>query len=241
MLRVLLLLLVSVGVTINAAEQTRGWEPVSAGVILIRNVKMPQSPELDGYRLLGPQYRLGTAYAKAPPPWWLKMVDDAKIGDKWHPKDFPLAYAGEFTGKDGKGVLLVVQVSHAFTGDGYWSPGPVIYLVARVLARGENPPKLLTEQARAIGDSDGAFQNKRLYAGEANGRQIVFRTDGSGGLHSAEIAPGYSWSLTLGDDNALRFQKEETTSNSVASATTNRTQSIRAETNGAASTTGGRR
>ena len=238
-LRLLILALVIYSSGAKAQENLFRWERVPPGMILTRNFMVPQSPEKDGYRLLPERYRLGSkAYAKTPPEWWLQLVVDAKVGDKWHPKDFPLAYAGEFKSKDGTVVLLVVQASQAFTGDGYWSPGPVVYLVARVFSKKEGGLKLLTEQANSIGDADGSFQYSRLFAGEANGRRILFRTDGGRDFDSHEVTRKQDWALSLGDDNSLRFQKIEMKSDSEPVGAANGTQPSRSETNRTSSTAG---
>jgi hypothetical protein len=192
----------------KAQEPPVRWEPVPSGVVLTRNFMVPQSPEKEGFRLLPAKYRLGSkAYAKAPPDWWLQLVIDAKVNVKWHPKDFPLAYAGEFKSKDGSVALLVVQASQSFTGDGFFSPGPVVYLVARLFSKGDGGPKLLTEQACAIGDVDGSFQYSRLLAGEANGRRILFRTDGGPDFDSRKITHQQNWTLSLGDTNSITIER----------------------------------
>lgn len=181
------------------------WEPVPVGMILTRNFMVPRSPEKEGYRLLPEKYRLGSkAYAKAVPEWWLQMVIDTKLDDMWHLKDFPLAYAGEFKADDGSVLLLVVQVSQGFSGDGFLSPGPEIYLVARLFSEGEGSPKLLTEKFWTL---DGSFQYSRLFSGEANGREILFRTESGRYFDSNEVTGKKNWKLGLADDNSMLFQE----------------------------------
>jgi hypothetical protein len=106
-------------------------------------------------------------------------------------------------------MLLVVQVSHAFTGDGYSSPGPVIYLVARLFApqQGERF-KLLKEQNYAL----GAMQYSRLLAGQASGRQIAFRIEGGKDIDSNEPAITQTWTLTVNEDNSLKMTHGESES-----------------------------
>src|SRR3954470_22294210 len=89
----LVLLVVANGVP--AQERQRRWEAVPDGMVLTRNFMVPESPTKEGYHLLPEKYRLGTkAYAKNLPDWWLKLSAEAKVGDRWYPKDFPLAYVG---------------------------------------------------------------------------------------------------------------------------------------------------
>ena len=108
-IRLVGLVLLVLGGGALAQEQPRRWQPVPAGRVLTRNFMVPKSPNKEGYHVLPRKYRLGyKAYAKAPPDWWLKLIGEAKIGDKWHPKDFPLAFAGEFTSKGGGRVLKSV-------------------------------------------------------------------------------------------------------------------------------------
>jgi len=151
-------------------------------------------------------YQLGTkAYAKAPPAWWLKLVGEATISDKWHPKDFPLAYAGEFKSKSGRNVLLVVQVSHAFSGDGILSRGPELYLIARMFSIEDAGLKLAKEQAFRL----GSMQYARLLAGKADGRQIEFRTEGGTEFDGHTTTWKRNWTLSVGEDNSLSIKKGE--------------------------------
>ena len=190
----------------GARENSRGWQPVPAGVVLTRNFMVPPSPADAGYRLLPASYRLGTeAYAKPPPEWWTETVRRTGITDRWHPRDFPLAYVGEFQGKGGTAVLLVVQCSHAFTGDGYSGPGPEIYLVARTLSRENGGLKLLAEQAYDL----GSMQNSRLFAGEASGRRVVFPIEKGSGIDSDRVASRAKWTLTVQEDNSLSMERGE--------------------------------
>jgi len=190
----------------QAQDQKPRWEPVPKGMVLTRNFMVPDSPNKDGYQVLPQKYKLGSkAYAKAPPKWWLKIVDDAKIGDKWHPKDFPLAYAGQFESKNGNVTVLIVQASQAFTGDGFWSPGPEVYLIARLFATKDDAFTLTKEKAFSI----GSMQFGRLMAGEANERQIVFQTDGGQEFNSRTITWKRNWTLSVGDDNSLSIKKSD--------------------------------
>lgn len=127
------------------------------------------------------------------------MVAAAKVGDKWHPKDFPLAYAGEFKSKDGANVLLVVQTSQAFTGDGFYSPGPEVYLVARLFTLEKKGPELLKEEAFSI----GSFQYHRLLAGKATGRQIVFETEAGNHFDSRAVMYSEKCTIDLDENNKL--------------------------------------
>lgn len=185
------------------------WEPVAPGTVITRNFMVPRLPQLQGYRMLPKKYHLGSkAYAKAPPDWWLKMIGDSGMTDKWHAKDFPLAYAGEIKSKAGTEALLVVQVSQAFSGDGFYSPGPEIYCVARLFSSGADKPKLLKEQTFSL----GSMQYNRLLAGVANDRQIVFKTEGGRLFDDDKVAYTQSWTLTVGEDNSLSMTKGETDS-----------------------------
>lgn len=176
------------------------WEPVPAGMVLTRNFMVPESPKAEGYFLLGASYKLGSkAYGRMLPSWWLKLVAEARVGEKWHPKEFPLAYAGEFTSKDGTKVLLVVQTSQAFTGDGFWSPGPVVYLVARLFTHEAAGPKLIKEEAFSI----GSFQFTRLMAGEAKGREVSFKTESGSSFDSRDVTHSETCTIRLDENNQL--------------------------------------
>jgi hypothetical protein len=202
-IRVLGLVLVLAAAVAHAQEQPRRWEPVPAGTALTRNFMVPESPQKEGYQLLPQKYRLGSkAYAKAAPDWWLKLVDEAKIGDKWHPKDFPLVFAGELDSKGGGRVLLVVQASQAFSGDGsLLGPGPEVFVIARMFLIEGAGLKLTKEQAFRLGD----MQYARLLTGTANGRQIEFRTEGGQDFDSHTVMWTQYWTLRLGDDNSLKI------------------------------------
>lgn len=182
----------------------RTWEPVAPGMVLTRNFMVPESPTKDGFQLLPKNYRLGSkAYAKAAPEWWLRLASEAGVNEKWHPKDFPLVYSGKFKSKDGGMVLLVVQASQAFTGDGFYSPGPVLYLVARLFSTDGGSSKLLKEQVCSLGD----MQYSRLLAGSATERQVVFRTEKGSNFDSREIEWKQDWILSLDDDHSLSFKE----------------------------------
>jgi hypothetical protein len=182
------------------------WEALPPGVVLTRNFMVPESPAKDGFQFLPARYHLGSkAYAKALPDWWLEMVKAAGVEDKWHPKDFPLAFAGEFKPKDGSVALLVVQASQAYTGDGFLEPGPEIYLIARLFSRGNGSSKLLWEIPYDIGD----MQYSQLWAGEVVGRQITFRTEGGSEFSSRTITEKRNWTLSLDDSNSVSMKKGE--------------------------------
>ena len=188
----------------GAPENALVWEPVPAGVVLTRNLMVPPSPEDAGYRILPGRYRLGTgAYARPPPGWWLEIVRRAGVSDRWHPGDFPLAYAGEFKQDGGRTVLLVVQCSHAFTGDGYSGPGPAIYLVARLLAHDNGGMKLVAEHAYDL----GSMQYSRLSAGDASGRRVVFRIEQGEGFNSDRAVSAENWTLTVNGDDSLNVER----------------------------------
>ena len=201
--QVAVLVFVLWSVDTQAQVYTNGWEPVPQGMVLTRNAMVPKTPTKDGYQLLPERYHLGSnTYARPAPSWWLKMAGDLGIGDKWHPKDFPLAYAGEFRSTNGTTVLLVVQVSHAFTGDGFYSRGPELYLVARLIRPSAAGNKLIKEDSFNIGNR----QLFPLFAGEANGRSIVFRLDRDGGPHGETTPRLGNLTLSLGDDDSLSIK-----------------------------------
>jgi hypothetical protein len=193
-------------VSVQAQDRPRSWKPVAPGMVFTRNFMVPQSPEKEGYRLLPQQYRLGTkAYANAPPEWWLELVAEAKIGDKWHPKEFPLAYVGEFKSKIGASELLVVQVSHAFTGDGFVRPGPEVYLTPYLFSIDGDKLNLKKQDWFIIRD----MQYARLLAGKAEGRKIVFQTEGGRDFDCRVVYWKREWTLTVGDDNSFEIKKGE--------------------------------
>lgn len=203
-IRLVGLVLLVLGAGAPAPEQPRLWQPVPAGMVLTRNFMVPKSPKTEGYHVLPKKYRLGyKAYAKAPPDWWLKLISEAKVGDKWHPKDFPLVYAGEFTSKDGSRAFLVVQASQAFTGDGYWSPGPEVYLIARIFSIEGAGLKLTKEENYRL----GSMQYGSLFAGKAKGRQVVFHTEGGSDFDSRTVTWTRDWVLRVSDDNSLTLEK----------------------------------
>ena len=45
---------------------------------------------------------------------------------------FPLAFVGRWTSEGGVNRLVVVQLRHRFNGDGFWTPGPALWLAAYV-------------------------------------------------------------------------------------------------------------
>jgi hypothetical protein len=191
------------------AELPQPWEPVAPGMILTRNFKVPDFSARKDFHLLPKSYRLGSkACAKAPPDWWGPMINRAGVGGRWHPKDFPLAYAGEFKSTNGEIALLVVQVSHAFSGDGYLARAPELYLIAREFSLKKEGVKLLKEQAFRIGD----MQYSCLFAGEAKDRKIVFRTESGTDFDSQATSRKKDWILTVAEDNSVLIMESETVS-----------------------------
>lgn len=183
------------------------WEPVAPGMVLTRNFMVPGFLERQSLISLPKNYHLGSkAYAKAPPDWWLSMIKNVAISDKWHPKDFPLAYAGELKAKDGSVVLLIVQASQAFTGDGFLSPGPEIYLVARIFSLQPNGAKLLREENYNI----GSMQYCRLLAGETRGNSIIFQVEGGSDFDSQKVSYKKTWTLNISGENNLSMAKGDT-------------------------------
>jgi hypothetical protein len=194
----------------NADDQPRRWEPVSPGVVLTRNFMVPASPTKEGYHLMPQKYRMGSkAYGRSPPDWWVKLAREAKVDPKWHKDDLPLAYAGEFKSKDGTNVLLVVELYHAFSGDGFLTPGGEVYLVAREFSIEGGNSKLVSDQHRQAWCNLSDLQYSRLFGGEAKGRRIEFRQEMGPEFDSRTVKWKKESALVVGDDNSLKFEKGE--------------------------------
>ena len=90
--------------------------------------------------------------------------------------------------------------------DGFLSPGPEVYLIARSFSLGPTGSKLLGEKSYSIGD----MQYARLLAGEKHGRSIVFQIEGGKDFDTREVAYKTTWTLTVNEDNSLRMAEGKT-------------------------------
>jgi hypothetical protein len=68
--------------------------------------------------------------------------------------------------------LLAGQASQALTGDDFMPTGPVIHLVSRLFSADQGNCRLFKEDACTIGD----MRHSCMFAGGANGRDVVFQT-----------------------------------------------------------------
>lgn len=174
------------------------WQPVPAGMVLTRNFMVPENPEQDGLQKLKPEYRLGSkAWAQPAPEWWLKIRKQAGISDKW-PAEFPLAWAGEVDAS-GRRILLVVQLGTAFTGDGYSSPGPEIWFIARQMESSGGTWKMTREEAFP----SGSMQYSRVMAGVASGNSIEFKVETGSDFDAHEVSSRSSCTLSVAADGSM--------------------------------------
>lgn len=190
---------------VNAAKVP--WEAVPTGVVLSRNLLSPANPEQEGFHLLPDRYRLGSkAFAKAPPAWWLDLARQHDLEEKWKSADFPLAYAGEIETRNGRS-LLVVQVTHSFTGDGFFSPGPVLSLVAFLFSLEEGEATIIASEQAVLGAySGGSFQFSRLHAGQAKEQTITFRMESGNSFNAGEITTTRELHLVALPEGGLRWE-----------------------------------
>ncbi len=140
----------------EAADEPR---ELSVGeVVFSRNLE-----RLGGeYDVLPGQYRLGTAYVRRPPQWWRELAEVQKLEPQ--ATTFPLVFVGRWTPGGGAERLVVLQMRHRFNGDGYYSPGPALWLAAYVF---EQTPS--GKWSRLWSDENAlnlhSMQNARLLAG----------------------------------------------------------------------------
>src|SRR5688572_22848732 len=110
-----------------AADELR--ELPAGEVVFSRNLQ-----RLGGeYDVLPGQYRLGTAYVRRPPQWWREIADGQKL--EAQATTFPLVFVGRWTPEAGAERLVVLQMRHRFNGDGFYTPGPALWLAAYVFER----------------------------------------------------------------------------------------------------------
>jgi hypothetical protein len=172
---------------------------------------VPDSPEKEGYRLMPRKYRMGSkAYGRSPPEWWTKLAKGTNVGPDWHKDDLPIAFAGEFRSNNGKRILVVVELYHAFAGDRalpFQTPGGQVYLVARRFSVENGQPKLLKEKPVWCDLED--LQYARLFAGQAHGRLVEFLQERGDDFDSRTVTGKRTSVLTVSEDGLLRFQKGE--------------------------------
>lgn len=202
----LLMLFFGFGCASNMERREVHWEPVPKGMILTRNFMVPKSPESEGYKLAPSKFRLGSkAFAKKPPRWWREIANKSKLDGENYLEIFPLAYAGEFVSSGGHRHLLVVQVSHSFSGDGYLSPGPELHFIARVFQTDATAVHLVAEAKQSL----GSFQYSRLFSGEANAGQVSFRADTGTSFDGHDIARTRYYLLTITPDGLPSFKERD--------------------------------
>jgi hypothetical protein len=78
-----------------------------------------------------------------------------------------------------------------------------VYLIARIFSMGGAGLKLTKEEAYSL----GSMQYGSLFAGRADGRQIVFHTEGGSDFDSRKITWTRDWVLRVSDDNSLSMEK----------------------------------
>jgi hypothetical protein len=104
-------------------------ELTPADVVFSRNLQRPGGE----YDVLPEQYRLGTAYVRRPPPWWKAIAEAQKL--EAQATTFPLVFVGRWNPEGGAERLVVLQIRHRFNGDGFYTPGPALWLAAYVFER----------------------------------------------------------------------------------------------------------
>jgi hypothetical protein len=166
-------------------------------VVFSRNLQ-PLGGEYD---VLPGQYRLATAYVRRPPRWWREIAEGEKL--EAQATDFPLAFVGRWTSESGPERLGVLQMRHRFNGDGFYTPGPALWLAAYVF---ERPPS--GKWSRLWSDENAlnlhSMQNARFLAGrwEQKPRTIALQIeqkDAQGKMNPTNIT------ATISPDGKISF------------------------------------
>jgi hypothetical protein len=194
----LLLLLGTCVIAMRACQQDKSGHltlmPVRADIVFYRNYRIPTFDFR--YSRLDRKYDLGKAVVIPPSKAWLELA--AQLGITRDVSEFPLAFAHPRRSKGGRELLVVVQLEHKLSGDGFFSgPSPVMYMeMVTVEGHGTATPKVVWTGSTSLGTMQGSC----LYAGEADA------TDASKAIFKIETESGYRKAVVMEllDDGSLR-------------------------------------
>lgn len=147
-------------------------------VIFFRNFRVPTFDFR--YKKLPKEYQLGKAVVIPPSAAWQKLA--SQLGIKRDVSEFPLAFAQTRRSKGGRELLVVAQLAHKFSGEGFFSgPGPEILMeMVTVEGYGTAAPNLVWSGSTHLGTMQGSC----LYAGipdAGNPSKVTFNIDTEGG------------------------------------------------------------
>ncbi len=128
------------------------------------------------------------------------------LGLKWNFDEFPVVFSGMLRAPGGRDLLVVAQLQHGFTGDGYWKPGPEIFVhLASIRLDNAGPPVLVAEGRGNL----GAMQYSVLYAGKARPGGASFEMQVETGRDfDAPVVSSYKLPVcTLLEDGRFQFQR----------------------------------
>ncbi|RBP39844.1 hypothetical protein DES53_109272 [Roseimicrobium gellanilyticum] len=168
--------------------------PGKADIVFFRNYRVPV---LDfRYRTLAKKYDLGKAVVIPPSAAWQTLA--GQLGIKREVSEFPLVFAQTRRSKGGRELLVVVQLAHKFSGEGFFSgPGPVINMeMVTVEGYGSATPRMVWSGSTHLGTMQGSC----LYVGEPDAIDVSrfqFRVETEGGHGKTVI-------MELLDDGSLK-------------------------------------
>ncbi len=147
-------------------------------IVFFRNYRNPRDPRFK--TLDRNTYRLGTASVIPPSETWQSLAES--IGISGDVSVFPLVFADQLRAPGGSSFMVVAQLSHRFSGDGYLERGPEIWMqIYSFEVCGESRLRLAWN-----GEFDlGTLQNACVFAGTAS---------------HPDVTAGFSIKIEFGDN-----------------------------------------
>ncbi|MCD4825640.1 MAG: hypothetical protein K8S55_13680 [Phycisphaerae bacterium] len=173
-------------------------------IVFDRNWAKPKSSD---YVVMPKKFSLGTASVLKAPDCWVNL---AKETGRSLPAWTPLIFLhGRQAAGSNEERLVALELESRFTGDGFWSPGPELWVVVRVLER-NNQGRVAVLHTNESALDLGAMQFSKIFAGQsdpADPSHFVIKFEGRGASADA-IYPGRvdGW---LQKDCSVRLTKKD--------------------------------
>jgi hypothetical protein len=151
--------------------------------------------------------RLGSmALALEPPMVWVRLAQ--QLENRTIPPHTPVLFLHERRTPGGRPLLVALELEARFTGDGFYSPGPQLWAVARVIDPGDAsaPPRVIHHDAKAM--CLGSLQYSTVFAAQADSRDtahFTFRIITAPSIRSKDISADRTIDGWLTPEGKLRF------------------------------------
>ncbi len=131
-------------------------------VVMARNYQNPESNE---YVVMPAEFRLGTASVLRTPASWVTLT--RALAHKDLPAWTPVLFMHSLRAEGGENMLAVIELRSMFTGDGYYSPGPELYVTATTVGRDPNGRPVVRYRNEWAANLS-SMQRTTVYAGQVD-------------------------------------------------------------------------